>query len=187
MRFKLMMPVAQCLSLLATLGSAQPIAGQLHQELGTVENGHYRNFLTNVELTVPDGWVFKGDGPSSGNGQMATIASDTGITVLVWMRPFLVAAADIPMGLRRIMEQKPSMRPEGWKIRPASVQDRSLSGHLGLSAVADYVQNGTPMVEYDFWVLSGKTHVFFFGQAEEDKLETLQADVETVAKSTLIP
>jgi hypothetical protein len=159
----------------------------LQQELGTVENGHYRNFLTNAELTVPDGWVFKGDGRSSGNGQMAIITSDTEITVRVWMRPFLVAAADIPMELRRTMEQKPSMRPEGWKIRPASVQDRALSGHLGLSAVADYVQNGTPMVEYDFWVLSGKTHVFFFGQAEEGKLETLQADVETVAKSTLIP
>jgi hypothetical protein len=187
MRFKLMMPVALCLSLLTTLESAQTIAEQLHQELGTVENGHYRNFLTNVELTVTDRWVFKGDGPSSGNGQMAIIASDSGITVLVWMRPSLVTAADIPVALRRIMEQKPSMRPEGWKIRPASVQDRSLSGHLGLSAVADYVQNGTPMVEYDFWVLSGKTHVFFFGKAEEDKLETLQADVETVAKSALIP
>lgn len=79
------------------------------------------------------------------------------------------------------------MRPTGWTIRPESVRDRSLSGHLGLSAIADYEQNGTPMVEYDFWVLSGKTHIFFFGQAEEQQLETLQANIETVAKSALIP
>jgi hypothetical protein len=158
-----------------------------HQELGTVQNGRYRNSLTNVELTVPDGWSFKGDDESSGNGQMARIESDSGITVLVWMKPLLVGAADIPLGLRKAMEDKPSMRPEGWKIRPESVQDRSLSGHLGLSAIADYMQNGRPMVEYDFWVLSGKTHVFFFGQAEEQKLEMLQANIETVAKSALIP
>ena len=158
-----------------------------HQELGTVQNGRYRNSLTNVEFTVPDGWSFKGDDESSGNGQMARIESDSGITVLVWMKPLLVGAADIPQGLRKAMEDKPSMRPEGWKIRPESVQDRSLSGHLGLSAIADYMQNGRPMVEYDFWVLSGKTHVFFFGQAEEQKLETLQANIETVAKSALIP
>ncbi len=187
MRFKPMTPVTLCLSLLVAVGLAQTIAEPSPQELGTFDSGHYRNILTNVELTVPDGWVFKGDGPATGNGQMAMIASDSGITVRVWMRPFLVAADDIPVGLRRIMEQKPSMRPEGWKIRPASVQNRSLSGHLGLSAIADYVQNGTPMVEYDLWVLSGKTHVFFFGQAEEDKLETLKADIETVAKSALIP
>jgi hypothetical protein len=182
MRFRLMWPMALCMSVVASVGLAQTGAA-----LGTVENGRYRNLLTNVELTVPDGWEFKGDGPSSGNGQMAMIASDSGITVYVWMRPFPVAADDIPTGLRRIMQQKPSMRPEGWRIRPASVQERSLSGHLGLSAVADYVQNGTQMVESDFWVLSGKTHVFFFGQAEADKLETLRADIETVAKSALIP
>ena len=187
MRFKPTTPVTICLSLFLAVGSAQTIAEPSAQELGTSDGGHYHNILTNVELTVPDGWVFKGDGPSSGNGQMAMIASDSGLTVSVWMRPFLVTADDIPVGLHRLMEDKPSMRPEGWKIRPASVQNRSLSGHLGLSAVADYVQDGTPMVEYDFWVLSGKTHVFFFGQAEEDKLGTLQADIETVAKSALIP
>jgi len=187
MRFKLMMPVTLCLSLLIAVGSAQTIAEPLPQELGTAENGHYRNILTNVELTVPNGWVFKGDGPSTGNGQMAIVASDSGIAVRVWMRPFPLAAADIPAGLRRLLEQKPSMRPEGWGIRSASVQERALSGHAGLSATADYVQNGTPMVEYDFWVLSGKTHVLFFGQAEADKLETLQADVEILAKSALIP
>jgi len=181
MRLKLMIPIA--LSLLVAVGSAEPAP----QELGVVENGRYRNYLTNVELTIPGEWVFKGDGPASGNGQMAMFESDSGITVRVWMRPLVEAAEDIPMGLRSLLEQKPSMRPEGWKIRSASVQNRSLSDHLGLSAVADYVQDGTPMVEYDFWVISGKTHVFFFGQAEEDKLETLQADVERVAKSALIP
>jgi hypothetical protein len=56
-----------------------------------------------------------------------------------------------------------------------------------LSSIADYTLNSTPMVEYDFWVLSGKTHVFFFGQADEDKLETLRADVDAAAKAALIP
>jgi hypothetical protein len=158
-----------------------------HHDLGTVQAGRYRNSLTNVELTVPEGWLFKGDGESSGDGQMARIDSGSGITVWIWMKPVTMRAADIPLGLRKAMEDKPSMRPDGWKIRPESVQERSLSGHLGLSAIADYMQNGKPMVEYDFWVQSGKTHVFFFGEAEEQKLEALQASIETVAKLALIP
>lgn len=182
MRFELMMPVALCLSLLTSVGSAQTSA-----ELGTVENGRYRNFLTNVELTIPDGWVFKGDVPSTGNGQMAMIESDAGITLQVWMKPYVVDQADIVPELHTQMENKHSMRSEGWTIRPESIQDRSLSGHLGLSSVADYMVNGARMVEYDFWVLSGNTHVFFFGQAEEGKLETLKADIEKVAESALIP
>lgn len=105
----------------------------------------------------------------------------------VWMKPLILEAANIVPERHSEMEYKHSMRPEGWKIRPESVQARSLPGHLGLSSIADYIVNGTPMVEYDFWVLSGRTHVFFFGQAEEDKLETLQADIETVAKSALTP
>jgi hypothetical protein len=157
------------------------------QELGTVQNGRYRNFLTNVELKVPEGWSFKGDIESSGNGQMATVASGSGITVLVWMKPQVDGAADLAPMLRQEMGNKPSMRSADWKIRPESVQERTLSGHPGLSAIADYMQNGKPMVEYDFWVLSGKTHIFFFGEAEEQKLETLQANIETVAQSALIP
>lgn len=182
MRFELMMPVVLCLSLLTSVGSAQSGA-----ELGTVENGRYRNFLTNVELTVPDGWVFKGDGPATGNGQMAIIESNSGITVEVWMKPSVVEAANIVPALRTQMENKHSMRSDGWTIRTESIQDRSISGHLGLSSVADYMVNGTRMVEYDFWVLSGQTHVFFFGRAEEGKLEALQADIEKVAESALIP
>ena len=182
MRFKRMWPIALCLSVLANVGLAQTVA-----ELGTVENGRYRNLLTNVELAIPDGWAFKGDGPSSGNGQMAMIESGSGITVQVWMRPLVLEEAKIVQALHMQMENKHSMRPEGWRIRPESVRDRSLSGCVGLSSIADYTLNSTPMVEYDFWVLSGKTHVFFFGQADEDKLETLRADVDAAAKAALIP
>jgi tetratricopeptide (TPR) repeat protein len=157
------------------------------QELGTVQNGRYRNSLTGVELKVAEGWSFKGGFESSGNGQMATVTSGSGFTVLVWMKPQVDGTADLAPMLRQEMKNKPSMRPPDWKIRTESVQERTLSGHPGLSAVADYTENGKPMVEYDFWVFSGKTHVFFFGKAEEPKLETLQANIETVAQSALIP
>lgn len=182
MRLKLMWPIALCLSVLANAGSAQITSG-----LGTVDNGRYRNLLTNVEFMVPDGWEFKGDSPSSGNGQMAIVESGSGVTVEVWMKPFVLEEAKIVGELHTQMEIKHSMRPEGWTIRPESIQDRFLSGHLGLSSIADYTVNGTPMVEYDFWVLSGKTHVFFFGQAEADKLEALRADVDAVAQSAQMP
>ena len=156
-------------------------------ELGAVQDRLYRNFLTNVELAIPEGWSFQGDNQSSGNGQMARINSGSGNTVSVWMRPQVMAAADLAPTLREAMRNKPFMRSGGWKIRPASIQERTLSGHPGLSAIADYTQNSKPMVEYDFWVLSGKTHVFFFGQAEEQRLETLQADIETLANLAQIP
>jgi tetratricopeptide (TPR) repeat protein len=157
------------------------------QELGTVQNGRYRNFLTNVEFNLPEGWSFKGDFESSGNGQMATVASGSGNTVLIWMKPQVDGTVDLSPMLRQEMVNKPSMRSPDWKIRPESVEERTLFGHPGLSAIADYMQNGRPMVEYDFWVFSGKTHVFFFGRVEEQKLQTLKANIETVAQSALIP
>ena len=171
--------------LIASMASPSQPMGQA--ELGTLQNGRYRSFQTNVELTFPEGWSFKSDGEATGNGQMAVIGSASGSTVQVWMKPLVMAPDDIALRLRKEMEKKLSMRPEGWKIRPESVRERSLSGHPGLSAIADYTEGGTPMVEYDFWVLTGKTFLFFFGKADAQNLETLQADIETVANSAQIP
>src|SRR6202789_1899647 len=156
-------------------------------ELGTLENGGYRNFLTNVEFKIPEGWSFKGTFESSGNGQMARIESASGSEVQVWMKPLAISPANIAPRLRKEMEWKQSMRPPDWKIRPESVEERTLSGHPGMSTIADYTESGQSMEEYDFWVLTGTTHVFFFGKAEEEKLETLKAEIETVANSAKIP
>jgi tetratricopeptide (TPR) repeat protein len=156
-------------------------------ELGTLENGGYRNFLTNVEFKIPGGWSFKGSFESSGIGQMAIIESASGNKVQVWMKPLAIPPANIAPRFRKEMENIPSRRSPDWKIRPESVQERTLSGHPGMSTIADYTESGKPMVEYDFWVLTGTTHVFFFGQAEQQELETLQADIETVANSAQIP
>jgi hypothetical protein len=181
MKFKRMMPVTLCLSLLSIVGAAQT------SELGKFENGQYRNFATDVEVTVPDGWTFMRDVPSTGNGQMAIVESNSNITVQIWMKSHTVEAADIVPALHLQMENKHTMRPEGWTIRPDSAQNRIISRHRALSSIADYTLNSTPMVEYDLWVLSGNTAVLFFGQAQQDELQTLQADLETVASTTRIP
>jgi len=164
-------------------------SGHAAQEYGIMQGGRYHNFLTNVELTVPDGWLWRGDSPSSDDGQMAMMDSSSRIPVLVWMRPELVETSELALHLHQDLEEKPSQRTgfEGWKIRPESIQQRTVTGWPGLRAIADYVENGKPMVEYLFWVYSGKTHIQFFGRAEAQQLPALQTDVEKIANSALIP
>jgi hypothetical protein len=90
-------------------------------------------------------------------------------------------------GLRQKMINKPSERGAGWKERPESVRERTISGKPGISVVADYMNNGKPWVEYLIWINTGKTHTQFYGQAEASQLAVLQQSVDTLANSALIP
>jgi GWxTD domain-containing protein len=166
--------------------TAQMRLGAEH-EYGILKDGRFHHFLTDVELTIPDGYVFAGCGPSSGNGEQAYMHSQSKPNVGVWMRPIVEPIDGLKAGLREKMIKKPSERGEGWKERPESAQERTFSGKPGESVVADYMLNGRPWVEYLIWIDTGKTHTQFYGQAEADQLALLRESVDTVATAAVIP
>jgi tetratricopeptide (TPR) repeat protein len=157
------------------------------REYGVLADGRFHNFLTDIELAIPDGYTFAGCFPSSGDGEQAILRSQSRPNVEVWMRPVAGPIADLRAELRKEMIRKPADRGEGWKERPESAQERTISGKPGISVVADYMNNGKPWVEYLIWINTGKTFTQFFGQAPADQLAVLQQGVDTVANSAVIP
>jgi TonB family protein len=161
--------------------------GSAGQQYGILKDGRFHHFLTNIELTIPDGYAFSGCGPSSGNGEQAYMRSQSGPDLAVWMRPVVEPIDGLRAGVREKMIRKPSERGADWKERPESVRELTFSGKPGISVVADYMQNGKPWVEYLIWINTGKTHTQFYGQAAADQLAVLQKNVGTVANSAVIP
>ncbi len=175
---------------------------------------HYRHNRTGVELTAPAEWSLEGDNESSGGGEMVRFSSSNiqTDTLAVWMRPASVPEADIPGMLRDGLARKAQDRTgfAGWKVRPESIQVRVVGGQQALSAIADYNEtavsagsltlNGNiltigknasisseKMVEYLILVRSPKTYVFLFGRAQAADLAALQAGMDELAASAVIP
>ena len=168
------------------LTASMPPPGS-QQQLGILKDGRFHNFLTDIELTIPDGYTFAGCGPSSSNGEQAYMHSQLKPDIAVWMRPVVEPMDGLRAGLRQKMINKPSERGVGWKERPESIQERTITGKPGISVVADYMANGKPWVEYLIWINTGKSHTQFYGQAPADQLAVLQQSVDTLANSALIP
>ena len=164
-----------------------PIGSGSQNEYGVLKDGKFHHFLTNLELTIPDGYVFNGCGPSSGNGEQAYMSSQSQPGLAVWMRPVAEPLDGLRAGVRAKMVDKPSERDEGWKERPESVRELTFSGKPGISVVADYMLNGKSWVEYLIWINTGKTHTQFYGRAAVDQLAVLQKNVDTLAKTAVIP
>jgi TonB family protein len=166
-----------------------PIGSGSQNELGVLKDGKFRNFLTNIELKIPDGYVFLGCSPSSGEGEQAFLHSQSRPDVAVWMKPVVepLTPEGLKAGVRKEMIRKPADRDEGWKERPESVRELRFSGKPGISVVADYMLEGRPFVEYLIWINTGKTHAMFRGQAEAGQLAALQASVDMVANSAMVP
>jgi tetratricopeptide (TPR) repeat protein len=171
--------------LVASLAAQMRLGSQ--REYGSLKDGRFHHFLTDIELTIPDGYAFTGCGPSSGNGEQAYMRSQSKPDLAVWMRPVVEPIDGLRAGLREKMIKKPSERSEGWKERTESVRERTFSGKPGISVVADYTQNGRPWVEYLIWINTGKTHTQFYGQAPADQLPMLRQNVDTLANLAVIP
>ena len=108
-----------------------PIGPGLPNEYGVLKDGKFHHFLTNIELTIPDGYAFNGCGPSSGGGEQAYLGSQSKPNVMVWMRPVVEPIEGLKAGVRAKMVNKPSERDAGWKERPDSVRELTFSGQAG--------------------------------------------------------
>ncbi len=109
----------------------------------------------------------------------------------LWTRRHRVLASvqDTPISLRNDLERKHQNRMdvEGWAVRGSSVQNRSVGGQQALSAVADYREGSKEMREYLTWVRSTKGRALFFGRASAEDFPALQAGLEKVMATAMVP
>jgi tetratricopeptide (TPR) repeat protein len=151
------------------------------------QGGHYSHKATGIELTVPPGWNLT-DGESSDNGDMAMLSGPNGRDgVAVWMISEEHPATELAALLRHDLENKSSMRPQGWKVRPESVQLFGGGDHQSLKAIADFTANGTKFVEYLVWARSTRSKGLFFGTATADSESSLADNVSRIVATAVIP
>jgi tetratricopeptide (TPR) repeat protein len=158
--------------------------------LGTLKNGRYHHNLTGIEFNTPSGWKLIGDSDSSDNGQIVMFANQKqDLSLQVWIRPDVTAAADIPSALRHDLERKHEDRMQGWVIRPSSITMRTVGGQQAISGVADFQTDVIPaaMVEYVTWVRSTKGKAFFFGAGPVEQASELQSAFEQLLAGAMVP
>lgn len=185
---KVVTPMAQKLHSIAESGPGMV--------LGAFENGKYRHYWTDVEFAVPVGWTFTGQKPSLGGTDRVDLAdsSSKSSAAFVAIRRHDTKPADIAARLLARMQDKgTSMRTAShgyvaYRLRPDSVQRRTISGQQAWSAVGDYVDaSGNKMIEYQTFVETEKTEVFFSVFAAVPDFAAVQALFEPVIQSARIP
>jgi hypothetical protein len=177
----------------ALIVAAMPVSAQAVNEtpsIGTLENGVYRHNRTGVEFTVPPDWVIASQGGASGGAQAVmlrdTVTNEIGT---VWLKARNADPADIPALMNRRLDVKVMQRNnfEGYKFRSDSVQQTTIGGKPALSAVADYVRNGQPMVEYVTWVDGEKSRVVFGARMPASALPGFQSRFDGIIQSVVVP
>ena len=158
---------------------------------GTVQNGRYHHNVTGIEFDTPAGWTIEGDSDSSDSGEMVILGqSKSRAFAAVWMKPDPTAPADMQARLRHDLERKHEDRTDfkDWKIRAVGdVSVRSTGGWQTLNAVADYTEGSEPMVEYLIWVRSTKVRALFFGRARVADSPVLQACLQQMVATAVVP
>jgi erythromycin esterase-like protein len=74
-----------------------------------------------------------------------------------------------------------------YKVRDASIQRRTVGGHPALSCIADFTQNGEPMVEYLTWVSGDGAGALFFARVPAEELNALRMRLDPVIESLKLP
>jgi hypothetical protein len=128
-----------------------------------------------------------GDNESSGGGEMLQLLDKvSGATAFLWMRPY-DGHGDIEAELQGDVRSKSRDRDPSWKVRPTSIQRRAVAGEQALSAVADYVSNGRPMVEYMVWIRNTRSRLLFSVRTHPDDFTAHQARFDHLISSVRMP
>lgn len=157
------------------------------------EPDRYQHRLTGVALVAPPGWQLDGDGPAPNEGEQVTFRargpSPNVYAVAVWLKPTSNPGVDPAVLLRRdVANKKQTMsRYPDWTLRPQSIQTLTVAGQPAMSAIADYTYEGAARVEYLIWVRSQKNHVLFFGHANPAGLSAVEAVVNQLAATAVVP
>jgi hypothetical protein len=74
-----------------------------------------------------------------------------------------------------------------YRIRPNSVEPRTIGGRPALACVADFTQDGQKMVEYLVWVSGDQANALFFARAPYADLGGLRQRLDPVIESLKLP
>jgi hypothetical protein len=76
---------------------------------------------------------------------------------------------------------------EGYRIRPGSVERRTVGGRPALRCLADFTQGGVKMVEYLTWVSGENASGQFFAQVDALELEALRHRLDPIIDTLRLP
>jgi hypothetical protein len=151
--------------------------------------GVFRHARTGVEIKL-QGWQVQGQANSSGGGEMVMLQEPaSGASASVWLKAEKIDAAEVPSRLRGAVQQKALQRLnlQDYTVRAGSVQMRTIDGKQAISALADYVENGSQMTEYLTWIFGDKTRVLVFSRAPSAEMQTLKPRIDQLVSSTVVP
>jgi erythromycin esterase-like protein len=155
----------------------------------------YRDPEFAVSLKVPQGWKVGeayrwGDhettarliGPENADGgrlyfKMSpnTARSEEEAYTMLLRNPESKAAQRVAAGL------------EDYRIRPGSVERRTIGGRPALSCLADFAQGGVKMVEYLTWVSGENALGQFFAQVDALELDALRHRLDPIIDTLRLP
>ena len=113
----------------------------------------------------------------------------SGASASVWLKAEKIDAAEVPSRLRGAVQQKALQRLnlQDYMVRAGSVQMRTIDGKQAISALADYVENGSQMTEYLTWIYGDKTRVLVFSRAPSAAMPTLKPRIDQLVSSIVVP
>jgi hypothetical protein len=158
-------------------------------QIGYKRGGRYHHVLTGMEIDLI-GWNIAAESDSTGGGQMVTLLKPGSQAQLsIWLRPDQIPTADLPLWLRGSVQQKilQRMRLQNYSVRPESIQPMTVRGKHGMVAIADFVEEGTPMIEYLTWIYTEKTRAFFFTRVKAAEFQRLRPSFDQVIISAAVP
>ena len=158
---------------------------------GTLENGVYHHTKTGTEIRLPAGWSVTGDGDSSGTGEAVTLRDDSGQSYFVFMVPDPRSLAEIPATLDHDVDYKLHQRVvdgvAGFKMRSGSLMKWAQGNWQAASVAFEFGQDGQ-QIEYDTWVRTEKTMVYFRGICPASGVYGLQDRMQIlVVGATTVP
>jgi hypothetical protein len=178
-----------------TVVQTTPLAPHLTK--GTLENGVYHHTATGTEIRVPTGWSITGDAFSSGGGECVLLNDSSGQSYFVWMMSDPTRAAEIPATLQNDADRKLLQRTadgvEGFEMRPGTLSKfyngsaREGGTRQALAVAFDFVQGKASMIEYETWVRTEKTFVYFRGICPVSSTSAVQDGIQMLVNATDLP
>jgi hypothetical protein len=169
---------------------AIPLAAQL----GSVENGRYRHFSSEVEFPLHSGWSVVATGPSSDGGDQVYLrdAASSATYVAVWMKKETNTKAEVNARLELATKMKVDQRggaESGYRFRPETIRHLTIRRHQAVSAVADFPPGARfeRHVEYFTWIFTERTRVQFDVRGTEPDAAATTARLEQIILAASIP
>ncbi len=76
---------------------------------------------------------------------------------------------------------------QNYRVRPDSIQPRTILGRQALSCIADFDASGKAMGEYLTWIYSEKATALFFARTVADRMEEFRQSVDPIIETIQIP